>query len=201
MVLVLTWILIGGESGFRFRADLFLRLSLQCGLPLQPALHVEVHLALGHERLGLLTQLRQLALLLDLRPRHEHVQVRAVVGVAVAGVLTLITLPGAALALVVLGLAIGHLALVRVPERVVAPPEDGVGRVDIRGTLRLVHSIPGLLALVAFSQKNGALDGQIAAFFVMVVAAAEVVVGLAIIVTIFRTRRSASIDDANLLKF
>ena len=39
------------------------------------------------------------------------------------------------------------------------------------------------------------------AFFVMVVAAAEVVVGLAIIVTIFRTRRSASVDDANLLKF
>ena len=57
------------------------------------------------------------------------------------------------------------------------------------------------LALVAFSHKNGALDGQIAAFFVMVVASAEVVVGLAIIVTIFRTRRSASIDDANLLKF
>ena len=47
----------------------------------------------------------------------------------------------------------------------------------------------------------GALDGQVAAFFVMVVAAAEVVVGLAIIVTIFRTRRSASVDDANLLKF
>ncbi len=57
------------------------------------------------------------------------------------------------------------------------------------------------LALVAFSHMNGALDGQVAAFFVMVVAAAEVVVGLAIIVTIFRTRRSASVDDANLLKF
>ncbi|GAB3753469.1 NADH-quinone oxidoreductase subunit NuoK [Microlunatus parietis] len=57
------------------------------------------------------------------------------------------------------------------------------------------------LALVAFSRQHGALDGQIAAFFVMVVAAAEVVVGLAIIVTIFRTRRSASVDDANLLKF
>jgi NADH-quinone oxidoreductase subunit K len=42
---------------------------------------------------------------------------------------------------------------------------------------------------------------QIAAFFVMVVAAAEVVVGLAIIVTIFRTRRSASVDDASLLKY
>ena len=39
------------------------------------------------------------------------------------------------------------------------------------------------------------------AFFVMVVAAAEVVVGLAIIMTIFRTRRSASVDDASLLKY
>jgi NADH-quinone oxidoreductase subunit K len=57
------------------------------------------------------------------------------------------------------------------------------------------------LALVTFSRLHGNLDGQIAAFFVMVVAAAEVVVGLAIIVTIFRTRRSASVDDANLLKF
>jgi hypothetical protein len=45
------------------------------------------------------------------------------------------------------------------------------------------------------------LDGQIMAFFVMVVAAAEVVVGLAIIMSIFRTRRSASVDDANLLKY
>ena len=57
------------------------------------------------------------------------------------------------------------------------------------------------LALVTFSRVYGELDGQVAAFFVMVVAAAEVVVGLAIIVTIFRTRRSASVDDANLLKF
>jgi NADH-quinone oxidoreductase subunit K len=47
---------------------------------------------------------------------------------------------------------------------------------------------------------NGSLDGQIIAFFVMVVAAAEVVVGLAIIMSIFRARRSASVDDANLLK-
>ena len=57
------------------------------------------------------------------------------------------------------------------------------------------------LALVAFSRLHGNLDGQIAAFFVMVVAAAEVVVGLAIIMAIFRTRRSASVDDANLLKY
>jgi NADH-quinone oxidoreductase subunit K len=57
------------------------------------------------------------------------------------------------------------------------------------------------LAFVTFSRQVGNLDGQVIAFFVMVVAAAEVVVGLAIIVTIFRTRRSASVDDANLLKY
>jgi NADH-quinone oxidoreductase subunit K len=57
------------------------------------------------------------------------------------------------------------------------------------------------LALVTFSRMWGNLDGQIMAFFVMVVAAAEVVVGLAIIMSIFRTRRSASVDDANLLKY
>jgi NADH-quinone oxidoreductase subunit K len=59
----------------------------------------------------------------------------------------------------------------------------------------------GNLAFVTFSRQFGNLDGQIAAFFVMVVAAAEVVVGLAIIMTIFRTRRSASVDDASLLKY
>jgi NADH-quinone oxidoreductase subunit K len=57
------------------------------------------------------------------------------------------------------------------------------------------------LALVSFARQNGNLEGQVAAFFVMVVAAAEVVVGLAIIMTIFRTRRSASVDDASLLKY
>ena len=57
------------------------------------------------------------------------------------------------------------------------------------------------LALVTFGRINGTLDGQIMAFFVMVVAAAEVVVGLAIIMSIFRTRRSASVDDANLLRY
>lgn len=57
------------------------------------------------------------------------------------------------------------------------------------------------LTLVTFSRISGTLDGQVMAFFVMVVAAAEVVVGLAIIMSIFRTRRSASVDDANLLKY
>ncbi|WP_040790910.1 NADH-quinone oxidoreductase subunit NuoK [Nocardia paucivorans] len=57
------------------------------------------------------------------------------------------------------------------------------------------------LAFVAFARMHANLDGQVFAFFTMVVAAAEVVVGLAIIITIFRARRSTSVDDANLLKF
>ena len=57
------------------------------------------------------------------------------------------------------------------------------------------------LTLVTFSRINGSLDGQVMAFFVMVVAAAEVEIGLAIIMSIFRARRSASVDDANLLKY
>ena len=56
------------------------------------------------------------------------------------------------------------------------------------------------LTLVTFSRINGALDGQVMAFFVMVVAAAEVVVGLGILVAIFRKRSSTSVDDVNLLK-
>ena len=57
------------------------------------------------------------------------------------------------------------------------------------------------LAFVAAARNTGTLDGLAVAFFVMVVAAAEVVVGLAIIVAIFRTRRSASIDEASLMKY
>ncbi|MCZ2859367.1 MAG: NADH-quinone oxidoreductase subunit NuoK [Arsenicicoccus sp.] len=57
------------------------------------------------------------------------------------------------------------------------------------------------LTLITFARSTGTVDGQIIALFVMVVAAAEVVVGLAIIMSIYRTRRSASIDDANLLKY
>jgi NADH-quinone oxidoreductase subunit K len=57
------------------------------------------------------------------------------------------------------------------------------------------------LAFVAFARMHGALDGQLIAFFVMVVAAAEVVVGLAILTSIFRARRSASVDDASLMKY
>ena len=56
------------------------------------------------------------------------------------------------------------------------------------------------LTLVTFARINGTLEGQVPAFFTMVVAACEVVVGLAIIIAIYRSRRSASIDDASLLK-
>ncbi|HYF11086.1 MAG TPA: NADH-quinone oxidoreductase subunit NuoK [Actinomycetota bacterium] len=56
------------------------------------------------------------------------------------------------------------------------------------------------LSLVAFSRMHNDLDGQVLAFFSMVVAAAEVVVGLAIIVNVFRRRRTASVDDATVLR-
>ncbi|WP_166845527.1 NADH-quinone oxidoreductase subunit NuoK [Isoptericola sp. BMS4] len=56
------------------------------------------------------------------------------------------------------------------------------------------------LAFVTFARMHGDVTGQVLAFFVMVVAAAEVVVGLAIIIMIFRARRSASVDDVNLLQ-
>jgi NADH-quinone oxidoreductase subunit K len=57
------------------------------------------------------------------------------------------------------------------------------------------------LALVAFSRMHGNLDGQVLAFFSMVVAAAEAVVGLAIIVAVYRRRRSADVDDVSLLRW
>ncbi|MGY1749171.1 NADH-quinone oxidoreductase subunit NuoK [Modestobacter sp. SYSU DS0511] len=57
------------------------------------------------------------------------------------------------------------------------------------------------LTLITFARATGTVEGQVIALFVMVVAAAEVVVGLAIIMSIYRTRRSASVDDANLLKY
>jgi NADH-quinone oxidoreductase subunit K len=57
------------------------------------------------------------------------------------------------------------------------------------------------LSLIAFARELGDVRGQVLAFFAMVVAAAEVVVGLAIIVAIFRRRVSASVDDVNLLRW
>jgi NADH-quinone oxidoreductase subunit K len=56
------------------------------------------------------------------------------------------------------------------------------------------------LAFVAFSRHLGDLDGQVLVFFVITVAAAEVAVGLALIVTIFRSKKSINIDEINLMK-
>jgi NADH-quinone oxidoreductase subunit K len=56
------------------------------------------------------------------------------------------------------------------------------------------------LAFVAFARHMNSLDGQIFVFFVMTVAAAEVAVGLAIIVNLFRLRESVFTDEINLLK-
>jgi len=56
------------------------------------------------------------------------------------------------------------------------------------------------LALVAFGQRHGSVDGQALVFFVLCVAAAEVAVGLAIIVAIFRLRRRLSVDELSLMR-
>lgn len=56
------------------------------------------------------------------------------------------------------------------------------------------------LAFVAFSQLHGTLSGQVFVFFVITVAAAEVAVGLALIVAIFKTKQSINVDELNELK-
>jgi NADH-quinone oxidoreductase subunit K len=57
------------------------------------------------------------------------------------------------------------------------------------------------LALVAFGRRLGSPDGQALVLFVMAVAAAEVAVGLAIIVVIFRVRQRLSVDDLSLMRW
>ena len=70
----------------------------------------------------------------------------------------------------------------------------------IGGATVLTRRNAANLAFVTFGRMRESMEGSAIALFVMVVAAAEVVVGLAIIMAIFRARRSASVDDANLLK-
>jgi NADH-quinone oxidoreductase subunit K len=82
----------------------------------------------------------------------------------------------------------------------------GVGVLIRRNAILIFMSVELMLnacnlAFVAFSRMQGNLDGQVVAFFVMVVAAAEVVVGLAILMAVYRAHKSASVDDANLLKW
>jgi len=57
------------------------------------------------------------------------------------------------------------------------------------------------LTLVAFARQWNALDGQVFVFFVMVVAAAEVAIGLALIVAIFRTKETVYVDEINIMKW
>jgi NADH-quinone oxidoreductase subunit K len=60
--------------------------------------------------------------------------------------------------------------------------------------------VASTLALVAFSRFNGTLDGNVFVFFILTVAAAEVAVGLAIIVALFRKRHTIQVDELNSLK-
>ncbi|MCL1588073.1 MAG: NADH-quinone oxidoreductase subunit NuoK [Actinomycetia bacterium] len=82
----------------------------------------------------------------------------------------------------------------------------GVGGVLIRrNTLVMFMSIELMLnsvnlTFVALSKDLGLIEGQVAALFVMVVAAAEVTIGLAIIVSIFRKRSSANVDELAEMK-
>jgi len=57
------------------------------------------------------------------------------------------------------------------------------------------------LAFVALSRQLGSLDGQVVVFLVMTVAAAEAAVGLAIIICLFRNKKSVNVDDFNLMKW
>ncbi len=56
------------------------------------------------------------------------------------------------------------------------------------------------LAFVTFARQHGSIEGQVVVFFVLVVAAVEVVVGLALVVEIFRWRETVNIDDVDLLR-
>ncbi len=60
--------------------------------------------------------------------------------------------------------------------------------------------VAATLALVAFSRFNGTLDGNVFVFFILTVAAAEVAVGLAIIVALFRRRQTVQVEELNALK-
>jgi NADH-quinone oxidoreductase subunit K len=57
------------------------------------------------------------------------------------------------------------------------------------------------LAFVTFSRQQNSMDGQIFVFFIMTVAAAEAVVGLAIIIALFRNKATVNVDDINLMKW
>ncbi len=81
-----------------------------------------------------------------------------------------------------------------------------VGAITRRNLIVVLMSIELMLnavnvALVAFSRLWGTLDGQIFVLMVIVVAAAEVAVGLGIVISLFRNRESMNIEDVSLLKW
>jgi NADH-quinone oxidoreductase subunit K len=82
----------------------------------------------------------------------------------------------------------------------------GVAGVIVRRNLLVIYMSLELmlnaanLALVAFSRFNNNLDGQVFVFFVITVAAAEVAVGLALIVAVYRRRHTAHVEDLRTLK-
>jgi NADH-quinone oxidoreductase subunit K len=57
------------------------------------------------------------------------------------------------------------------------------------------------LAFVTLARRMGSMDGQVIVFFVMTVAAAEAAVGLAIIISIFRSRETINADELNLMRW
>jgi len=68
------------------------------------------------------------------------------------------------------------------------------------GTLAQTVSVAATLALVAFSRFNGTIEGNVFVFFILTVAAAEVAVGLAIVVALFRKRGTVDVSKLNALK-
>lgn len=82
----------------------------------------------------------------------------------------------------------------------------GVAGVIIRRNLLVIYMSLELmlnaanLALVSFSRFNNNLDGQLMVFFIITVAAAEVAVGLALIVALYRKRQTAHVEDLASLK-
>lgn len=80
-----------------------------------------------------------------------------------------------------------------------------VGVLVRRNTLAIFMSlelmlVAATLGLVAFSHFNGSIDGDVLVFFILTVAAAEVAVGLAIIVALFRRRRTTQVNELSALK-
>ena len=81
-----------------------------------------------------------------------------------------------------------------------------VGVLLRRGAITILMSVELMLnaanvAFIAFSRQLGQSEGQIYAFFVMTLAAAEAAVGLAIVIALFRLRETTDVDDINLLRW